>query len=120
MNLDTLVLTAGDAAEDALDPTVKALQESAFDLLDRMIAVGPPGGEVTELEMAIARLLTEHDAAYDRMTGAPEGRMPTPAERHDPETRYHWHAAEACEVVLDGLRDARRLPIVVIEPEARR
>lgn len=36
---------ARDAAGDALAPTVSALQESAFDLLDRMLAVSADIGE---------------------------------------------------------------------------
>lgn len=49
---DAVRAAAGAAAGDALRPTVIALQESAFDLLDRMIAVG----RVPEPEMLLDRV----------------------------------------------------------------
>ena len=42
MALCTAQAAGGAAALDALRPTVLGLQESAFDLIDRLIAVGAP------------------------------------------------------------------------------
>jgi hypothetical protein len=45
---DAAWAAARDAARSALQPTVEALQASAFDLLDRMIAVGNERAEIAE------------------------------------------------------------------------
>lgn len=54
-----------------------------------------------ELAADLARLVTNHDAAWDAMTDKGISRD----ARKDPEVQYHWGASEACETVLDDLRN---------------